>query len=337
MLNLGLSGSKEAEHVSILQATGSDPVGAAALLSYADPVELERFSALEDAVWGNTTLSPAVTEAVRLHCANIRGCAFCSAVRITAAIEDGLSEDHISNLDVPGSRAEVSAEHDAALTLVDHFLKDPRRPDEREAIAHTLGTAGVMEVLLACGAFASADLRIALGENLEPAGSNIFERARGQRSDAPDGTDWPQLSGSVLDPDVDLPMVADSLANVIRQRLVSLSESRDLKPEIVAACAMRSAQLHGVDTDDPIMALLMPADGATVTAEEVRNWPIWTADQGRYEMELAEQLWIDPSSVSKATTDALEERHGVDGLIRIAWSLIFIGQLHRLVLVLQRD
>ena len=324
--------------MSILQATGSDPVGAAALLGYADPAELDRFSALEDAVWGDTTLSPSVTEAVRLHCANIRGCAFCSAVRITSAIEDGLSEDQIANLDVPGAHTGVSAQHDAALTLVDHFLRDPRRPDpeRRDEIAQALGTAGVMEVLLACCAFASADLRIALGENLEPAGSNIFERARGQREDAPDATDWPQLSGSILDPEVELPMVSDSIVGIIRQRLASLSESRDLAPELVAACALRSTQLHGVDAGDPIMALLMPANGAARSADEVRNWPAWDATQGRYEMELAEQLWIDPAGVTKTTTDALETRHGVGGLIRIAWNLILIGQLHRLVLVLHR-
>jgi len=66
--------------MSILAATNTDPVGAAALLGHADPDELERFIALEDAVWDKTTLPSTVIEAVRLHCAQIRGCVFCSAV-----------------------------------------------------------------------------------------------------------------------------------------------------------------------------------------------------------------------------------------------------------------
>ena len=89
---------------SILPATGTDPIGAAALLGYADPVELERFVALENAMWGETTLSPAVIETVRLHCAGIRGCEFCKAVRYTAAIDDGLTEAQIAILDVPDAR-----------------------------------------------------------------------------------------------------------------------------------------------------------------------------------------------------------------------------------------
>ena len=65
---------------SILPATTADPVGAVALLGHADPVELERFVALEDAMWEETSLAPAVIETVRLHCAQIRGCEFCKAV-----------------------------------------------------------------------------------------------------------------------------------------------------------------------------------------------------------------------------------------------------------------
>ena len=122
---------------SVLPATTTDPVGAAALLGYADPVELERFVALEDAIWGQTTLTPAVIETVRLHCARIRGCEFCKAVRYTAAIDDGLTEGQIAQMDVPTARSEFSAEQSAALTLVDHFLRDPRKPDEKRAIEIT--------------------------------------------------------------------------------------------------------------------------------------------------------------------------------------------------------
>ena len=95
---------------SILPATSADPVGAVALLECGDPLELERFVALENAMWEETTLAPAVVETVRLHCAHVRGCEFCKAVRYTAAIDDGLTETQISNLDVQAARQEFSAD-----------------------------------------------------------------------------------------------------------------------------------------------------------------------------------------------------------------------------------
>jgi len=51
--------------MNILPSTGPDPVGAVTLLTHADTVELERFQILEDAIWGGTSLAPAVIESVR--------------------------------------------------------------------------------------------------------------------------------------------------------------------------------------------------------------------------------------------------------------------------------
>ena len=325
---------------SILPATSADPVGAAALLGHADPVELERFVALEDAIWGETSLAPAVIETVRLHCARIRGCEFCKAVRYTAAIEDGLTEAQIAQMDVPAARGEFSAEQSAALTLVDHFLRDPRKPDAERAaeIAEILGTAGVMEVLIACCAFASAELRIALGENREPHGSGVIERAGRDRASRSTATAWPALEGPVLAPDTGLPGVAPGLANPMHDRVTGLWSGRDLSPELVAACIVRSTQLLGVAPDDPVNEYLVPPEAARVIdADAVRNWPTWSTEQGRNEMALAEQLWIDPAGVDASVTDSLESSLRVDGLIRVAWNLILIGQLHRLALVLHRE
>lgn len=325
---------------SILPATGTDPVGAVALLSNADPVECERFVALEDAIWGETTLAPAVIETVRLHCAQVRGCEFCKAVRYTAAIDDGLTEAQIARLGVPADRGEFSAEQSAALTLVDHFLRDPRKPDEERAtaIARILGTSGVMEVLIGCCAFASAELRIALGENRKPHGSGVVERAVCDRAPRSTATAWPVLDGPVLDPDIGLPGVAPRLADPIHQRVTAIWSGRDLSPELVAACIIRSTQLLGVAPDDPVNEYLVPAEAARLAdADEVRRWPAWSTEQGRHAMRLAEQLWIDPAGVDAAITDSLASSHGVDGLIRVAWNLILIGQLHRLALTLHRE
>ncbi len=325
---------------SVLPATTADPIGAVALLGYADPVELERFVALEDAIWGETTLAPAVVETVRLHCARIRGCEFCKAVRYSAAIDDGLTEAQIAQMDMPGARGAFSAEQSAALTLVDHFLRDPRKPGEARAteIARILGTSGVMEVLIGCCAFASAELRIALGENRKPHGSGVIERAGCTRAARPTPTAWPVLDGPVLAPHTVLAGVAPGLAKPINERVTALWSGRDLSPELIAACVIRSTQLLGVPPDDPVIEYLVPPEAARLAdAEEVRDWPTWPTKQGRNEMALAEKLWIDPAGVDEAITDPLKSSLRVDGLIRVAWNLILIGQLHRLALTLHWD
>lgn len=323
--------------MNILPTSNGDPIGAAALLNHAAPPELGRFAALEDAVWGKTTLTPAVTEAVRLHCAQVRGCAFCSAVRVSAAIEDGLGEEQIARLGAPETRDWCSTEQAAALTLVDYYLRDPQRPDEvrRAAISASPGKSGVMEVLLACCAFASADLRIALGRNLEPSGSNVFERARGETVANKSGTSWPALDGAVLDPNTVLPGAAPELARPIRERVSALWSGTDMSRELVAACIIRSTQLLGVASDDPVYEFLVPPMAAAlVDARELRNWPQWPVARGRNELALAEQLWMDPAGVNAAITEPLVASLGTDGLIRVAWQLILIGQLHRVALVL---
>ena len=120
--------------------------------------------------------------------------------------------------------------------------------------------------------------------------------------------------------------------------MTALWSGRDLSPELVAACVIRSTQLLGVAPDDPVNEYLVPPEAARLAdADDVRNWPTWPTEQGRNEMALAEQLWIDPAGVDAAITDSLESSLRVDGLIRVAWNLILIGQLHRLALVLHRE
>lgn len=325
--------------MSIIPATTDDPIGAAALLGHADPAELERFASLEDAVWGQTSLTPAIVESVRLHCAKIRGCEFCAAVRYRPAIDDGLSEAQVAHLGSANARDAFSVEQGAALTLADHFLRDPRHPGAERAaeIAAALGSAGVVEVLIACGAFASADLRIALGENREPNGEHVFDRAGVRHHRRSDDSRWPELDGPVLDPATTISAVATLLSQPIRDRCDVLWSGTDIDPELVAACILRSAQLLGVADGDPVLQYLVPERAAKLADEaNVRDWPNWDDANRRAVMSLAEQLWMDPAGVGDDLSETLAEWLGTDGLIRVAWNLIFIGQMHRLALVLHR-
>lgn len=325
--------------MNVLPSTGPDPVGAAALLAHADSAELERFQRLEDAVWGQTSLSPAVVETVRLRCAQLRGCEFCKAVRVAAAIEDGLSEAKVALLGSPDARGELDAAQLAALDLVERFLRDPCAPGERRArdIAGTLGTRGVMEVLLACAAFATAELRIALGDNRPPVGDGVVERRRGAVAKRSSAAAWPALTAAVLDPDAAFTDEAPGLAGPVHGLVRALWAGDDLAPDIVAALILRSAQLQGVADDDPVNAFLVPPRAARLAnAADVRNWPAWPDGVARHVLALAEQVWIDPAAVDRETIEPIRDRLGVDGLIRVTWDLIWIAQLHRLALVLHR-
>ncbi len=325
--------------MNVLPSTGPDPVGAAAQLAHADGAELERFQRLEDAVWGGTSLPPAVVETVRLRCAQLRGCEFCKAVRVAAAIEDGMSEAQVALLDRPDARGKLGAAQRAALDIVERFLRDPCAPDESRAneIAAILGTRGVMEVLLACAAFATAELRIALGDNRPPAGDGVVERRRGDVGERSASTAWPALTAAVLDPDAIFTDEAPGLAEPVHGLVRALWSGDDLAPEVVSACILRSAQLLGVADTDPVRAFLVPARAAQLAdAGDVRDWPAWPRERGGDVLALAEQVWIDPATVNGAVTEPLSARLGIDGLIRVTWDLIWIGQLHRLALVLHR-
>ena len=228
----------------------------------------------------------------------------------------------------------------AALTLVDHFLRDPRAPEEAEAtrIAEVLGSRGVIEVLIACAVFASSELRIALGEDWAPEGNIIVDRPSGTVAERSPATRWPALEASVLDPEAKLPAVSPELAEPVHGLVTTLwSGAGGLSPKVVAAGVIRSAQLLGIGSGEPVTALLIPAMAADLAdSDDVRNWPQWPAGLRRDVIELAERLWLDPSRVDQTVTDPLTAAIGVDGVILATWELIWINQLHRLALVLHR-
>lgn len=322
--------------MNILPAAGRDPIGAAALLTHADTAELARFKALEDAVWSTTSLAPAVVETVRLRCAQVRGCKFCAAVRVSAAVEDGLSEQHVKMLGADDRHA-LSESQRAALMLVDRFLLEPRVPagDEADRAADVLGARGVLEVLLACAAFATAELRIALGENREPAGDPRVERRRGEIAPRSATQGWPSLNGPVLDPESRFPEVGRALARPVEELVAALWTGDDVPADILSACIVRASQLLDLRDDDGARSLVVPPRADEMAdARSVRDWPAWPPGRGRALMAFAEQLWIDPSGVDEAVTKPLREFYDVGGIIRVAWDLIWVAQLERLAMVL---
>lgn len=322
---------------ALLPRTGTEPVGAVALLEYGDPHERACFQRLEDAVWEASSLGPAVLECVRLRGARIRGCRFCAAVRVTSAVEDGLTESDLDHLDDPSARASLPGEQQAALALVDRYLLDPRQPPvaERAELASVLGARGVVEVLVACASFASADLRIALGENREPSGSGRVERRPRIASPFPGARDWPNLEQPLIHAGVPLPFVDGEAAAALDELRAGLWSHPDLPWELVAACVVRGAQVLGVSAEGPGFARLVPPEvQADAPPEEVATWPERYRGLWAHGFALAEQLWLDPAGVDGYHTDPLVASLGIAGLIRTSWALIWIGQFHRIAATL---
>lgn len=319
------------EHV-----TADEPVGAAALLALGDPDDLAAFRALEDRVWDATTLPAATLESVRVRCADLRGCAFCASVRMSGAIADGLTEAELARQGDPDADATLPADRRAALVLVRAYLVEAAPPPApvRADLLAALGPAGVVEVLIACAAFASADLRIALGDN-RPARSTLIPREHRRRPRPAGAPGWPAPAGGVLSPTTPLPHLAPELAAAVADRRTRLLTRDEVPAPLLAACTVRSAQLLGAPDRGPAADLLAPPDvRGDVDPAAVRDWTRTMTADDRVVMAFAEQLWVDPAGLDATVVAPARALLGDPGLVRLTWDLIWIAQLQRLAAVL---
>jgi alkylhydroperoxidase family enzyme len=314
---------------SLIAPEGPDPVGAVALLGAAGTDHLASFIGLEDALWAATTLGPVVLENVRLRSAELRGCAFCAEVRIRDAGVDAAPPAAVQD------REQLPPAVRAALTLADLHLADPHRPPDAEVVASTLGTAGVLETLLACAGFSSAELRIALGQNRAPAGDGVVDRPTGAVTAAAGSTAWPQLTTSPLEPGWEPDGVDPRVAGAVRDLLTAVWSAPEVTPALRAAWTERSSQLLGVARGDAVHPLLVPAELAgAVDPDRIRRWPTALGAEEVEVLALAEQVWLDPAGVGPELTDPVRDRVGVAGVVRLVWAVIWTAQLQRLALVL---
>lgn len=314
--------------------TAAEPVGAAALLELGDPAELERFRFLEDRVWDATTLPATVIEAVRVRSARIRGCEFCASVRMSGATEAGLSEQELAAQDSPATRAHLPDDQRAALRLVDAHLLEAATPSEGEQqwLVDVLGAAGIVEVLVACAVFASADLRIALGDN-RTANTSVIARAHASRPRDESWSAWPSPSESLALPGTPIPHVDARIDAKLRELRADLLAQTDLPGPLLSAGLIRCAQLLGAD-DGRSLLLVPEALRAGRTEDEVRGWTGHLTGDEHAVMAFAEQLWLDPSGLDEPLVAPLRAMLGDAALIRSTWRLIWVAQLQRIGMVL---
>ncbi|MBT4520939.1 MAG: carboxymuconolactone decarboxylase family protein [Halieaceae bacterium] len=89
------------------------------------PETLESYMALNRAVWEDGPLSAAEVEMARLRNARKVNCVFCKSVRYDLAIEAGLTEDKVSQINDQHPSSTLNSREKLILAYTDQYLGDP--------------------------------------------------------------------------------------------------------------------------------------------------------------------------------------------------------------------
>ena len=93
------------------------------------PETLEHYLDLTLAVWDLGPLGAADIELARIRNADHVGCVMCKAVRYDIAIEDGLAEEQVDQINDDFQTSDLSARQKLILRFVDLYLHQPGPPD----------------------------------------------------------------------------------------------------------------------------------------------------------------------------------------------------------------
>lgn len=98
------------------------------------PETLDAMLALQDRVWHDSSIGPALAETLRLRSAAAVNCVICRSVRYDIAQDDGLTEEQALGIDGAG-HAPLTEEQRLAVAFADIYLCDPQRSDPALAAA----------------------------------------------------------------------------------------------------------------------------------------------------------------------------------------------------------
>lgn len=90
---------------------------------------------LNDLVWHNDIVNPALLELVRLRNARLVNCVFCKSVRYDIARADGLTEDKVAKIDDDYLRSDLGPREKLALIFADAYLRTGGEIDAEQARA----------------------------------------------------------------------------------------------------------------------------------------------------------------------------------------------------------
>lgn len=89
------------------------------------PQTVDPYLAFNKAIWLQGPLSAAEVEMARLRNARKVNCVFCKAVRYDIAIEAGLDESKVEQIDDDFANSELSEREKLLLAYTDFYLNDP--------------------------------------------------------------------------------------------------------------------------------------------------------------------------------------------------------------------
>ena len=91
-----------------------------------NPTVLKAMLAFGSTLVGNMTLSPRLQELIRLELAWLNQCDLCMLMRYKSAREDGVTEEHVRQLEDHQSAPDFTEAEKATLAYVDLTIRDPQ-------------------------------------------------------------------------------------------------------------------------------------------------------------------------------------------------------------------
>ena len=130
------------------------------------PETVDEYAILNQSLWTNDHIRPAIVEMVRLRNARTVNCVFCKSVRYDVAKADGLSEDKVDNIADGFENSDLTDVEKTALAFTDAYLFDPKgvTPELTARLKATFSEAEIATLAVALATFnASSRCAVSLG------------------------------------------------------------------------------------------------------------------------------------------------------------------------------
>jgi AhpD family alkylhydroperoxidase len=131
-----------------------------------NPDAAAAFWRLYGILWSHGKVDQPTKEVARLRNARTTGCNYCKAVRFSGALEAGLTEDRIDQIDDGYEASTLSPREKAVIGYVDTMLRDPHgmTAEQRAALDRELDAVELVELSLGIGLFHGfSKIAVALG------------------------------------------------------------------------------------------------------------------------------------------------------------------------------
>lgn len=150
--------------VSLPEGAGDDPINGSPLAL--QPDTLAAFNQLYGTLWSRGELKHQTKEIARLRNARTTGCTFCKSVRFSRAVDEGLVEAKVEQINDDFETSELSDQEKLVLRYTDTFLHNPSgmTSELREAMGTEFSPAEIVELTVGLATFMGfSKLAVSLG------------------------------------------------------------------------------------------------------------------------------------------------------------------------------